>query len=43
MQAKNYAAQVVKSLDAFIPNYQKFLEKYGDIYFGMEVMHLKTL
>lgn len=43
MQAKNYAAQVVKSLDAFIPNYQKFLEKNGDKYFGMEVMHLKTL
>lgn len=43
MQAKNYAAQVVKSLDSFIPNYQKFLEKNGDKYFGMEAMHLKTL
>lgn len=43
MQAKNYAAQVVKSLDSFIPNYQKFLEKNGDKYFGMEVMRLKTL
>lgn len=43
MQAKNYAAQVVKSLDSFIPNYQKFLEKNGDKYFGVEVMHLKAL
>ena len=44
MQAKNYAAQVVKSLDSFIPNYQKFLEKNGgDKYFGLEVMHLKAL
>ena len=43
MQAKNYAAQVVKSLDSFIPKYQKFLEKNGDKYFGMEAMNLKTL
>ena len=44
MQSKNYAAQVVKSLDSFIPNYQKFLEKNGgDKYFGLEVMHLKAL
>ena len=43
MQAKNYAAQVVKSLDSFIPNYQKFLEKNGDKYFGAEVMQLKAL
>ena len=43
MQAKNYAAQVVKSLDLFIPNYQKFLEKNGgDKYFGLGVMHLKA-
>lgn len=43
MQAKNYAAQVVKSLDAFIPNYQKMLKANGDKYFGLEAAHLKTL
>lgn len=43
MQAKNYAAQVVKSLDSFIPNYQKMLNANGDKYYGLEVEHLKTL
>ncbi len=43
MQAKNYAAQVVKSLDTFIPNYQKMLKANGDKYFGLEAEHLKTL